>query len=188
MKNKKRSINFINIAILIVLIVAGTVVGNSFAKEKVYNWTFVWEQPGQVNYPMGDEYAQILKKASNGRLNVTHQAMGSIVPATQELDAVNKGVIEMAFEPCAWSMSQVPTASLFSGAVGGLTDAGMKAWYYSGGGKELIDEAYKKGFPNITVLGAPGHVLGEVWGYSKKPIESIEDIKGLRMRCMGDAG
>ena len=189
MVDNGKALSKITIILTLLIVVAATLffVEKAWA-EKVYRWTFVAADPGTMEWELVNEYAERLKKASGGRFDIKVQAFGSIVPATEELQGLNNGILEMISIPCAWAKGQVPTASLFSGAVGGLSDQAMRAWYTAGGGKELMDEAYGKAYPNLRIIGPPGQILGEIWGYSSELIESPEDIKGLRMRCMGDAG
>ena len=154
--------------------------------DEVYKLALVFGQPGTLDWDVAQKFVADLGSNSNGRLDVTLYSLGAIVPATKEYNGVDEGVIDMAFIPCAWAKEKVPTASLFSGAVGGLSDTAMAAWL-ADGGLDMMRGIYKNGYPNVYVIDSSG-VLGEVWGYSKKKIESVEDIKGLRMRAMGDAG
>ena len=159
---------------------------NEDTSEEVYKLALVFGQPGTVDWGIAQNFVADLNSNSNGRLNVILHSLGAIVPATKEYNGVNEGVIDMALIPCAWAREKVPTASLFSGAVGGLSDAAMAAWL-SDEGLDMMRGIYKNGYPNVYVVDSSG-ILGEVWGYSKKKIESVKDIKGLRMRAMGDAG
>jgi len=178
----------LNIMIILIALIVGSSLINVFSQEKVYKLTFVSEMPGMLDWDLLKEYTDLLNNLSNGRLDVTLQAMGSIVPATQEFDAVNEGIIDITNGACAWGINKVPTASLFSGPVGGMNDAAMDNWLAYGGGQALVEEAFYNGYPNIIFIADLAPNVGEVWGYSKVPIETPEDIKGLRMRCMGDAG
>ena len=154
--------------------------------QEVYKLALVFGQPGTLDWEIAQKFTADLNANSNGRLDVTLHALGAIVPATKEYNGVDEGVIDMALVPCAWAKEKVPTASLFSGAVGGLSDAAMAAWL-SDGGLDMMRDAYRTGYPSVYVVDSSG-ILGEVWGYSKKKIESVDDIRGLRMRAMGDAG
>ncbi len=189
MLGKQKVLNIVTLSLVFsILIFASFNFSEKTYADEVYKWSFVAANAGTLEWELVNDYAEILNKASGGRFDIKVQAFGSIVPATEELQGLNNGVLEMISVPCAWAKGQVPTASLFSGAVGGLSDLAMRAWYTAGKGKELMDEAYGKAYPNIKIMGPPGQILGEIWGYSSELIESPEDVKGLRMRCMGDAG
>lgn len=180
----KKSIATVTLVVLVIVSFGG----NIFAQEKVYRLDFVAGEAGTADYQRNSKYIEMFNKAAGGRIILNQVGQGEIVPNTQEMMGVNDGIIDAGTCPCAWAQSQIPTSSLFSGAVGGLPDAAMDIWLRHFGGFELMEEAWAQGFPNLKLIAPPGSIMGEVWGYSKKKIEKPEDIKGLRMRCMGDAG
>ncbi len=185
MKIKTEKLFFVSILVMVVMFSAISAIN---AQDKVYRLDWVSGEPGTHTYQISASLIDALNKAAEGRLIVNHVGQGEIVPNTQEMQGVNDGIIDMGTCPCAWAQSQVPQSSLFSGAVGGLSDAAMDIWLRHYGGFELMKKAWEKGFPNLVMFSPPGSIMGEVWGYSKKKLETPEDIKGLRMRCMGDAG
>ena len=59
------------------------------------------------------------------------------------------------------------------------------AWFYYGGGKELMEKVYSQ----YGMLSFPGGNTGnQMGGWFKKEINTIEDMKGLKMRIPGLAG
>ena len=56
------------------------------------------------------------------------------------------------------------------------------AWIYYGGGKELFEEIYAK--HNIKGIFC-GVIPPEASGWFRKEINSIEDMKGMKMRFFG---
>ena len=67
----------------------------------------------------------------------------------------------------------------------GLTSPEQYSWFYHGGGMELMKKVYDKhGF-----LSFPGGSTGvQMGGWFKKEINTLEDLKGLKMRIPGFAG
>lgn len=80
---------------------------------------------------------------------------------------------------------KVPEAQFFSTVPFGMTARGMNAWLYDGGGLELWREVYKPFHVIPFPLGNTGVQMG---GWFNKEINSLADIKGLKMRIPGLGG
>jgi TRAP-type mannitol/chloroaromatic compound transport system substrate-binding protein len=80
---------------------------------------------------------------------------------------------------------KVPEAQFFSTVPFGMTARGMNAWLYHGGGLELWREVYKPFHVIPFPLGNTGVQMG---GWFNKEINSLADIKGLKMRIPGLGG
>jgi TRAP-type mannitol/chloroaromatic compound transport system substrate-binding protein len=61
----------------------------------------------------------------------------------------------------------------------------MNAWLYHGGGQKLWEEVYA---PFNLVPLTMGNTGVQMTGWFRKPIEKIDDFKGLKMRIPGLAG
>jgi TRAP-type mannitol/chloroaromatic compound transport system substrate-binding protein len=119
-------------------------------------------------------------------LVVTPNIGGAIVPAQTEVEGVDKGALDMAMVYHAYSVKFFPAAGLFAAKVGGLTPTQMIYWLRAGGGDELAREMYDKlnvVFVATSVVGPP-----EVWAHTKNPLNSLADLKGLKMRTAGEGG
>jgi len=100
-------------------------------------------------------------------------------------DAVSQGTIELGHgSPYYWA-GKVPEAQFFSSVPFGMTAKGMNAWLYNGGGLELWREVYAPFNLFPIPMGNTGIQMG---GWFNKKIESLEDVKGLRMRIPGLGG
>ncbi|MEM7026774.1 MAG: TRAP transporter substrate-binding protein DctP [Pseudomonadota bacterium] len=155
--------------------------------NKIHRWKMVTTWP--ANFPIFQEgavkFAEDVKVMSNGRLEVQVYAGGELVPALQVFDAVSQGIVEMGHgSPYYWA-GVVPAAQFFSTVPFGMTAKGMNAWLYNGGGLELWHELYE---PFNLIAFPMGNTGLQMGGWFNKKIESIEDIKGLRMRIPGLGG
>jgi TRAP-type mannitol/chloroaromatic compound transport system substrate-binding protein len=141
----------------------------------------------QVN-PKG--LVEKIAEMTGGRLQVDLQPAGTVVPAFEVLDAVNRGIIDAGHSwPGFWT-GKHPAATLFGSAPGG--PYGMNAedylgWIYLGGGLELYNELLQKEMKmNVVVFPTFGETP-EPQGWFRKAIKSPADLKGLKFRATGIA-
>lgn len=119
---------------------------------------------------------------SGGRLKIQHFAAGELVPAFEGFDAVVAGTVESnAANSYFWS-GKTFAAQYFTTVPFGMSFMGHMAWLYHGGGMELWQEVYEP----FNVVAFPINNTGvQMTGWFRKPIESVNDLKGLRMRIPG---
>lgn len=155
--------------------------------SKVFRWKMVTTWP--ANFPVfqegAEKFADDVRVMSNGRLDIQVYAGGELVPALQVFDAVSQGTVEMGHGSAYYWAGKVPEAQFFSSVPFGMTAKGMNAWLYNGGGLELWREVYAPFNLMPFPMGNTGVQMG---GWFNKKIESLEDIKGLRMRIPGLGG
>ncbi len=157
------------------------------ASDKTYNWKMVTTWP--PNFPVFqvgvEQLAKDLASMSGGRLNIKVYAGGELVPALQSFDAVSQGTVEMAHGAAYYWAGKVPAAQFFSAVPFGMNAQGMNAWFYYGGGTELWQEVYE---PYGVVPMPCGNTGVQMGGWFRKKINSIADLKGLKMRIPGLGG
>ncbi|MCK4263055.1 MAG: hypothetical protein KAW95_03320 [Dehalococcoidia bacterium] len=132
------------------------------------------------------KFCDSVTSGSGGRLVFKNFTGGSIAPACKEVDAVNKGVIEMCYTCPMYNLDKWPAAGLFSARPGQLPSEAFCIWYNQGEGTDLINKMVA-GYDLVVLKGAAPRPA-EIWAHSTVPIESVGDIKGLRMRTSGDGG
>lgn len=122
---------------------------------------------------------------SGGRLRVDVLPAGHIVPAFGVLDAVSTGAAEMAHTASFFWDGQLPGAAFFTTAPFGMGALQHQTWIEHRGGQQLWDELYASRGVRGLLAGNTGPSMG---GWFRKPIESLADIKGLRIRVQGMGG
>jgi TRAP-type mannitol/chloroaromatic compound transport system substrate-binding protein len=155
--------------------------------NKTYRWKMVTSWP--KNFPgLGsgpENFVRYVEQMSNGRLRVKLYAGGELVPALEVFDAVSRGVVEMGHSGSYYDKGKVPAAQLFTGVPFGLNAREMSAWIKYGGGQELFDELYAE-YNIVPLIG--GNTGVQMMGWFNKEINSLDDMKGLRIRMPGVAG
>lgn len=140
--------------------------------------------PSQIFH---DKCCEAITLASGGRLEVKPFVGGSVVPAYKELDAINEGVLQMGYTCPMYNLDKWPAAGLISSRPGGLPGEALRTWFNYGGGADLMNKMMGD-YNVMTFPGALSPLPAEVFFHSKVKLESLEDLKGLKARCMGDGG
>ncbi|MBU0632133.1 TRAP transporter substrate-binding protein DctP [bacterium] len=132
-----------------------------------------------------ERFAQKVKDASGGSLEVKLFPKNTLVPALAVFDAASNGQID-AFHsgPYYWK-GKNSSFSLFSGIPFGFTAEEINSWMLFGGGLELWREKYDK-YNLFPLLG--GNTNIQMGGWFRKKIESLADMQGLKMRIPGLGG
>lgn len=138
------------------------------------------DQAGNPNFLIGQEWAESLMERSGGRLSLELLTVGSIVEYQETQDAVGAGIIDGHVTDTSYFAGKDPAFSLIGNPVGAWSAPQQMLDYINkGGGKELMNELvnpYGLQFIGATTPGLEAFV-------SKVPIDSVADLKGLKMRA-----
>ena len=138
-----------------------------------------------IFHEYANDFAKKVNDMAGGRLKIEVLPAGSVVPAFQLLDAVNKGTLDGGHGVLAYHYGKNTALALWgSGPAYGMDPNMVLAWHYYGGGKALLEEIYKS--LNIDVVSfVYGPMPTQPLGWFKKPIAKVEDMKGLKYRTVG---
>ncbi len=150
-------------------------------------WKMVTTWP--PNFPglgtMANELAALIGAMSAGRLEIRVFGGGELVPALQVFDAVSRGTAQMGHGASYYWKGSAPAAQFFSAVPFGMNAQEMNAWLYYGGGLELWQEVYKPFGLRARPAGNTGVQMG---GWFNRSIDSVDDLRGLKMRIPGLGG
>ena len=157
------------------------------ADQEVREWKLVTAWP--KNYPgLGtgaNRFAERVTAMSGGRLTIKVHGAGELVPAMGVFDAVRDGSAEMGHSASYYWKGKHPATPFFTAVPFGLTAQELNSWVNFGGGQALWDELYGEFGIKPLPCGNSGTQMA---GWFRKEINSLEDIKGLKIRAPGLAG
>jgi TRAP-type transport system periplasmic protein len=119
-----------------------------------------------------------LKKRSDGRITYTMYAGAALGSGPEHYDIVAKGLSDMGYFTATWTPGRFPLSDVLSSA----------AWV---NGKEvgtdignaMYEKILKQEFPGVKMIELNGCIQAFLW--TRKPVKSLEDVKGLRIRSPG---
>jgi TRAP-type mannitol/chloroaromatic compound transport system substrate-binding protein len=134
---------------------------------------------GQPNFKSFEQFCDDVKTMSGGRLVIKPLSANTIVPTFELLEAVEAGVLEGMNLGAIYFSGKEPGLALITDLIYAWTDLWEpEAWFYNGGGKELVNEFYNKyGVTAVAAIQLPFESFP-----SKYPIRSMADYKGHKFR------
>lgn len=157
--------------------------------NKTFDWrmTTVWGKNFPVLGESANMLADLVNKMSGGRLRIKIYGSGELVPGYETFDAVSVGVTEMGCGASYYWQGKSPAAVFFTAVPFGMNSQQLTSWLLAGDGEgyQLWKETYEP-FNLIPFLG--GNTGVQMGGWFNKEINSIQDLKGLKMRIPGLAG
>jgi TRAP-type mannitol/chloroaromatic compound transport system substrate-binding protein len=153
----------------------------STSKDKI-RWRMSDPWGGLIFHDISIHFADSVRAASGGRLDIKVFQSGAIVPAMEIFDAVSKGTLDVAHSwPGYWNGRNEAFVA-FASVPFGLDFEGYNIWYYERGGQQMLNELYGKYGIVSFFCGNVGQELGL---HSNKKATKMEDFKGMKIRTPG---
>ncbi|MDY0331613.1 MAG: TRAP transporter substrate-binding protein [Thiomonas sp.] len=178
--------SFVKHAGLAGILAAGAAPGAVMAQQSV-RWRLASSFPNSLDTIFGaaNIFAQKVKEASGGKFEISVHAGGELVPPFGVVDAVQQGTVECCHTAPYYFVGKDPTFALGCAVPFGMNSRQMSAWMYQGNGLKLMREFYA----NYNIISFPmGNTGAQMGGWFRKPIKSLADLKGLKMRISPFAG
>ncbi|MFB3925471.1 MAG: TRAP transporter substrate-binding protein [Syntrophales bacterium] len=126
----------------------------------------------------GEAWAREVERLTNGRVKITVFSGGTLTPADQTYDSVVKGISDIGMSCFAYTKGRFPVMEAVDLPLG-----------YPNGqvASHVANDFYMKMRPkeldNVKVLYIHAHGPGLL--HTKKPVATLEDLKGLKIRSTG---
>lgn len=161
--------------------VAGTAQADTLRLQVQSAWPLTLPASGRD----AQHFADTINAISGGSVQIRLHTAGALVPPLEIFDAVQAGTLDAGYTSPLYVAGKWPAVQLFGGVPMGPDIIGYVGWLYNGGGLDLWREIYA----TEGVVTVPcGLMDSEAGGWYRNPIESLDDIQGLRLRFAGLAG
>jgi TRAP-type mannitol/chloroaromatic compound transport system substrate-binding protein len=150
-------------------------------------WRMVSSFPRSIDTIFGgcEVVAARVAALTEGRFQIHPSPAGEIVPALQVLDAVQQGTVQSGQSVSYYFVGKNPALAFDACVPFGLTSRQQSAWLYEQGGLDLLRPL----FADFNVLNFPaGNTGTQMGGWFKREVNSLADLKGLKMRIPGLGG
>ncbi|MFV0386358.1 TRAP transporter substrate-binding protein [Paracoccus sp. (in: a-proteobacteria)] len=151
------------------------------------NWRLASSFPKSLDtiYGGAEELSQRLKEATDGKFNIQVFAAGEIVPGLDAINAATDGTVESAHSVGYYNWGKDPAFAPGADLPFCLSARAKAAYNYQGGGIEN----YNAFLEQYSLISFPGGNTGvQMGGWYRKEINTLADMKGLKMRISGLAG
>lgn len=151
--------------------------------DKTFRWKMImpWSK-GMLFYDIAQHFADSVRLASGGRLEIRLFSAGELVGAGEVMDAVSKGSAEIAHSSPLYWKGKNEAFVAYASVPFGLDAEGYNIWLYERGGLEMLQELYKP----YNIFALPAGQTGQEMGlHSNKRAAVMEDFKGMRLRTVG---
>ncbi|MCG2580210.1 MAG: TRAP transporter substrate-binding protein [Marinobacter sp.] len=156
-----------------------TLAFNAFAAD--FTFKFQSSDPAGVkNFEIQQAWADRVESMTGGRVEIDLLPVGSVVSHTETLGAMKMGVLDGHISVTGYFSGKDPAFGLIGNTVGAWSSPDQLIDYINyGGGYELMNELYEP--YGVKFVGGGGTGLESF--VSKKPLDGVEDLKGLKMRA-----
>ena len=149
---------------------------SAFAQVKL-NYSTFFPAPHR-NAVLAAEWGKEIEKRTNGKVQVTMFYGGTLTPADKCYDGVVKGISDIGFSVLSYTMGKFPLSEVLDLPLGSRTATTAT---------RLVNDFYNKFKPKeldeTKLMYLHAHGPGIL--HTKKPVRTLEDLKGMKIRGTG---
>jgi TRAP-type C4-dicarboxylate transport system substrate-binding protein len=128
---------------------------------------------------MGDMMKEI-EELSNGRIQITYQAGGSILTAPKTADGIEQGLADIGLSHIGYTPGRFPITEALDLPVGYSS-----SWVGTNVAMDYLAKFQPKEWDNFKLLLVNGGTTASI-NMAKTPVRTLEDLKGKTMRGAGE--
>jgi TRAP-type C4-dicarboxylate transport system substrate-binding protein len=162
-------------------IVALTAAGAALAAgpENPIELTYsIFFPPTHKNSILAQEWAKEIETRTGGKVKITVFPSGTLTKAEVCYDGVEKGISDIGMSVLGYTRGKFPLSEVLDLPLGVRTGAAVT---------DMANAFYKqfapKEFGAVKIMYLHAHGPGFL--HTKKPVRTLEDLKGLKVRCTG---
>ena len=150
--------------------------------KKVYKWRMQSHlAPTEPGYEIAlTNFVKRIKEMSDGRLNIQLYPAGSLIPSKEIVQSVARSIVEMGASAASYNSGLMPVVYTTLVPMGPRSAEDCALTWYRGWG-EILRKAYDRHGVKLLTM----QIMTDIPLYSTKPIKTVEDIKGLKIRTHG---
>ncbi|MDM8164822.1 MAG: TRAP transporter substrate-binding protein DctP [Roseovarius sp.] len=153
--------------------------------EYVWRMTSSFPRALDTIFGTSEHFRDRIAELTEGRMKIEIFAPGEIVGGLQALDAATEGTVEMAHTGSYYFVGKNEAFAFGTSVPFGLNTRQQNAWLYQGGGIDICNDFYK----GYNLIGLPfGNTGAQMGGWFRREINTVDDLKGLKLRVGGFAG
>lgn len=174
-----KTLKWLSAISLALILVAGTLIPISAAADKPIELRWCTFFPAKHPlFPMSQNWGSEIEEATGKQVKFTYFPGGTLLKGNEIYDGVLKGTADIGMSVFAYTRGRFPVMEAVDLPLGYTT--GTVA-------SQVINDFYKKFQPkelaDIKVLFLHAHGAGLL--HSKRPVNQLDDVKGLKIRSTG---
>jgi TRAP-type transport system periplasmic protein len=173
-----KKLGYVSLVGLFVVMAVMVSVGSVQAQEFRFKYANFFPPMHKMSV-MAEQWCKEVEKRTNGKVKITYLAGGTLVPAAQAYEGAVKGIADISMMTQQYNAGRFPLTEIMYGPLGihsaNQATKMINAWY---------DKFKPKEYDDVKVMylycGGAGQFA------TLKPLASINDLKGLKIRGAGD--
>jgi TRAP-type mannitol/chloroaromatic compound transport system substrate-binding protein len=158
------------------------------AQAPEVKWPMATSWPPSLDTLFGatQYFAERVGALTSGKFKITAEPAGKLSKGTDILDVVSQGAVPIGHTASYYYVGKSPVTAFGTALPFGMTAQQNNAWFYEGGGLAKLQDFYARKFG--VIQWPAGNTGAQMGGWFRKPINTVNDLKGLKMRIPGIGG
>jgi len=154
------------------------------AQEYKFRMATIDVETGNYFNHIAVPFAELVSELTGGEVEIQPLPAGTVGSIFKLHEAMEDGLVDMVNWPAVFLGNADPTNAMISGFPTGLGVDSILAWTYFGGGQDLLREHRRETMDVASLVLGSGP--SEWFAHSHVPIETVEDLDGLKYRTLGN--